>query len=336
MSKKTWGILVHLGRNMWGDLRKTNVVEWQDDVWEEVVKKCVECKLNTIIIDVAEGVQWKSHPELAIEGSWSYEKVQNEVKRLRSLGIDVIPKLNFSSVHDVWLGDYARMISTDIYYKVCKELIFEAYEMFLQPEYIHIGMDEENWKHFNDPGYEFIAARRDGLLVHDINFFNDCVKKAGAKTHMWHDPFNDLEPEFSKDIDKDIFPYVWMYYSYLKENWTLISEQDEEVREWYRVQFVKRYGYTVEYVEESPSVLKAMALLEKFMAEGHKFIMTTSNLYIKNCEVDSLEFVRRNNPDFSCLAGMITTTWSNVCEEREALIIESIELLGKAKAKYNL
>ena len=80
----------------------------------------------------------------------------------------------------------------------------------------------------------------------------------------------------------------------------------------------------------------AMALVEKFMEEGHKFIMTTSNLYIKNCEVDGLEFVRRHNPDFSCLAGMITTTWSNVCEEKEPVIMESIELLGKARKQYNL
>ena len=108
-------------------------------------------------------------------------------------------------------------------------------------------MDEENWKHFNDPGYEFIAARRDALLVHDINFFSDCIKKTGAKCHMWHDPFNDLDPEYSKDLDKDIFPYVWMYYSYLKENWTLIADQDEEVRNWYATQFPLRYGYTVEY-----------------------------------------------------------------------------------------
>ena len=334
--EKKWGLLVHLGRNMWGDLRAQTEVHFDMDVWNDFVDHCEANGLNMIIMDVGEAVEWESHPELSIKGAWSKDLVKSEVLRLREKGIELIPKLNFSKTHDAWLGVYSRMVSTPEYYKVTKELIEEVYEMFLHPSIIHIGMDEENWKHFNDPGYEFIAARRDGLLVHDINFFNACVKEAGAKTHMWHDPFNDLEPEFSKDIDKDIFPYVWMYYSYLKENWTLISEQDEEVREWYRVQFVKRYGYTVEYVEESPSVIKAMALVEKFMKEGHKFIMTTSNLYIKNCEVDGLEFVRRHSPDFSCLAGMITTTWSNVCEEREAIIMESIELLGKARKQYNL
>ncbi len=334
--ERKWGILTHLSFNIAGDLKRQEKLIFDEAVWRRVVDKCEEHGLNTIVLDVNDGVQWESHPEISLPGAWSKEKVRSEVLRLREKGIEIIPKLNFSTTHDVWMGEYGRMVSTSIYYKVCRDLILEVYDMFLQPKYIHIGMDEENWKHFNDPGYEFIAARRDGLLVHDINFFNACVKEAGAKTHMWHDPFNDLEPEFSKDIDKDIFPYVWMYYSYLKENWTLISEQDEEVREWYRVQFVKRYGYTVEYVEESPSVIKAMALVEKFMKEGHKFIMTTSNLYIKNCEVDCLEFVRRHNPDFSCLAGMITTTWSNVCEEREAIIMESIELLGKARKQYNL
>ena len=334
MNKKTWGILVHLGRNMWGDLRKTNVVEWQDETWEEVFKKCVECKLNTIVIDVAEGVQWKSHPELAIEGSWSYEKVQNEVKRLRSLGIDVIPKLNFSSVHDVWLGDYARMISTDIYYKVCKDLIFETYDMFLQPEYIHIGMDEENWKHVTDKGYEIVTIRRDDLLVKDINYLADCVKETGAKCHMWHDPFKDLEEEYSKDIYDDILPYVWMYYSYLKENWNLIAEQEDEVRIWYETQFVKRYGYTIDYVEESPSVLMAIELLEEFIKKGKKFLMTTSNLYIKNCEKDALEFIRRNDPEFKCFEGMITAPWGRVVADRKDFLCEAIELVGKAKETY--
>ena len=334
--ERKWGILTHLSFNIAGDLKRQEKLIFDEAVWNRVVDKCEEHGLNTIVLDVNDGVEWESHPEISLPGAWSKEKVRSEVLRLRDKGIEIIPKLNFSTTHDVWMGEYGRMVSTSIYYKVCRDLILEVYDMFLQPEYIHIGMDEENWKHFNDPGYEFIAARRDGLLVHDINFFNACVKEAGAKTHMWHDPFNDLEPEFSKDIDKDIFPYVWMYYSYLKENWTLIADQDEEVRNWYATQFPLRYGYTVDYVEESPSVIKAMALLEKFMKEGHKFIMTTSNLYIKNCEVDGLEFVRRHNPDFSCLAGMISTTWSNVCEEREAIIMESIELLGKARKQYNL
>ena len=329
--ERKWGILTHLSFNIAGDLKRQEKLIFDEAVWRRVVDKCEECGLNTIVLDVNDGVQWKSHPEISLPGAWSKAKVRSEVLKLREKGIEIIPKLNFSTTHDVWMGEYGRMVSTSIYYKVCRDLILEVYDMFLQPEYIHIGMDEENWKHFNDPGYEFIAARRDGLLVHDINFFNACVKEAGAKTHMWHDPFNDLEPEFSKDIDKDIFPYVWMYYSYLKENWTLISEQDDEVKDFYANEFVRRYGYTIEYVEESPSVLNAMKLLQKFFEEKRHFFLATSNLYIKNCEKDAIEYVRRNNPDLSLLDGMIGAPWGRMWPDRKELLWEAVELIGKAR-----
>ncbi|MBQ1229154.1 MAG: uracil permease, partial [Firmicutes bacterium] len=40
-----------------------------------------------------------------------------------AMGITIIPKLNFSTNHDVWLGEYSRMVSTSIYYGVCRDLI---------------------------------------------------------------------------------------------------------------------------------------------------------------------------------------------------------------------
>ena len=33
-----------------------------------------------------------------------------EKARLAALGIDLVPKLNFSTAHDLWLGDYHRMV----------------------------------------------------------------------------------------------------------------------------------------------------------------------------------------------------------------------------------
>jgi len=337
--EKKWGILVHLGRNMWGDLHANKKVNFDMECWNNVVDKCVECGMNTIVIDVGEGVQYKTHPELSVEGAWSEEQVKAEVKRLRELGISLIPKLNFSATHDAWLGIYERMISTPEYYKVCRKLIHEVYDMFDQPEAIHIGMDEENWKHVtNDLTKEsetsISTVRHNALLVHDINYLAECVKEKGAECHMWHDPFVNMKENYSDDIDRDILPYVWMYYSYLKENWTLISEQSEEVRDFYANEFVRRYGYSIEYVEESPSVLQAISLLEKMFEEKRPFLLTTSNLYIDNCDVDAIEFVRRNNPDFSLLAGMITAPWGAMVPERNELQMNAIELVGKAKKIY--
>lgn len=333
---RIWGILVHLGYNMWGDLHADKKLAFNMETWNKVVDKCIECGMNTIVMDLGEGVQYKSHPELAVEGSWTEEQVKSEVKRLKAHGIELIPKLNFSATHDAWMGIYERMVSTPEYYKVCRELINDAYEMFDHPKAIHIGMDEETWKHVNNDlikeGETSISVvRHNALFVHDINYLAECVKETGAKCHMWHDPFLNMTEKYSDVIDREILPYVWMYYSYLRENWTLISEQSEEVRDFYAHEFVRRFGYTIEYVEESPFVLQTMKFMEKMFAEKRPFVLTTSNLYINNCEVDALEFVRRNNPDFSLFRGMITSTWNKMIPENSDLQLNAIELVSKAK-----
>jgi hypothetical protein len=43
---------------------------------------------------------YPSHPELAVKGSWSPEKMKSELARLRALGLEPIPKRNFSASHD--------------------------------------------------------------------------------------------------------------------------------------------------------------------------------------------------------------------------------------------
>ncbi len=328
---KKWGILVHLGMNMWGDLKAQKELHFNMDVWNEYVEHCADNGINFIVLDIGEGVQWESHPELSIKGAWSKELVKSEVLRLREKGIELVPKLNFSATHDAWLGIYERMISTPEYYKVTKELIEEIYEMFLHPSVIHIGMDEENWKHAKDEGSSMVVIRNSALQVHDINYFIKCVEDLGAKCHMWHDPYCNCKEEDTANIKGTVMPYVWMYYTYLKENWTLISEQDEHVRNWYATEFVRRYGYSVEYIEESPAVIKATELLDRFFAEKRHFYLATSNLYIKTCERDNLEHVRRNNPDLSLLDGMIGTPWNQLVPSTKELFWEAAELVGKAR-----
>ena len=111
-----WGNMLNLGHNMWGDsvtayTPKTDKLLCQDAIWEKVTNQMQAAGLNLLLIDIGEGIQYESHPELAIQGSWSIEKLQKELKRLRGMGIEPIPKLNFSACHDTWLGEYSRMLS---------------------------------------------------------------------------------------------------------------------------------------------------------------------------------------------------------------------------------
>ena len=71
------------------------------------------------------------------------EKLRNEIARLREMGLEPIPKMNFSTAHDIWLGEYSRMVSTKTYYRVCEDLIRDVAELFDHPRLMHIGFRSE-------------------------------------------------------------------------------------------------------------------------------------------------------------------------------------------------
>ena len=330
---KIWGILVHLGHNMWADKKAQTELHFDEEVWNKIVDKCAENGFNTIVLDLGEGVVYPSHPELAIEGSWTSEKVTSEVLRLREKGIELIPKLNFSAHHDAWLQEYGRMVSTSIYYKVCEELIKDAYEMFLHPSFIHIGMDEEDKSHMAafDQSYHMTIMRHDELLVHDINYLVKYVEELGAKCHIWHDPMCSISSEHAQNISKSVIPEVWMYYSYLKENWQKVSDEPEYVQEYYKNHFVKMYGHEIEYIEEDPFVVKTKELLDKFIAQKRPFICTTSNYQVNYNDRDTIRYIMQEDPNFESFQGIINASWKMTEKKFEPILMESIDLLAEAK-----
>src|ERR1019366_4725867 len=85
-------------------------------VWDELVRKMADSGLNMVVLDLGDGVKYESHPEIAVRGAWSMSQLRRELAKLRQLGIEPIPKLNFSTTHDTWLGPYSRCVSTETYY----------------------------------------------------------------------------------------------------------------------------------------------------------------------------------------------------------------------------
>ncbi len=131
-----------------------------------------------------------------------------EIKRLRGMGFELIPKLNFSACHDFWLGDYSRMLSTPIYYQVCKDLIDEVCSLF-EPNHFHIGMDEETAQ--NQKYIYFCAIRQGDLWWHDLHYLVGCVEKNNARTWVWSDmAWTDIEG-FYKQMPKSVVQCNWYY-----------------------------------------------------------------------------------------------------------------------------
>ena len=220
-----WSYLIHLGTNTmcdrvpssWGLFKKEQLsgfgpskkLRCDDNIWRETIDAHAAAGTNTIVIGLAEGVVYPSHPELAVEGSWSVEKLRGEIARMRSMGLEVLPKLNFSATHDIWMQDYSRMLSTKKYYQVCEDLIRDVDEIFDHPRMIHLGYDEENWE--NQCKYDFAVIRQGDLWWHDFLWFVKTAEKYGMRSWIWTD-CNRKNPEvFYKRMPRDVIQSNWYY-----------------------------------------------------------------------------------------------------------------------------
>ena len=221
-----WGNLLHLGCNMWNENGNTRGREHRSnsnaftelhfhrELWDRHMLELKESGVNLLLIDVGEAMIYESHPELAIKGSWTHEEMRKEVQRLRDMGFEVVPKLNFSACHDIWLKEYSWMLSTSIYYKVCKDVIDEVCQVF-QPKFLHLGMDEETFEH--QKNFLHATVRQHELWWKDFYYLVDCVEKNGVRPWIWSDYMWNHPLEFLKKMPKSVVQSNW-YYSGAFEN----------------------------------------------------------------------------------------------------------------------
>ncbi|MBQ4288017.1 MAG: family 20 glycosylhydrolase [Bacteroidales bacterium] len=221
-------VLLHLGNNMWCDYPSAQMGEdmeqaikslkkkpdlhliCSDELWRRATDRAAERGINMIVIDLGEGLFYPSHPELAIEGTWSIEKMRTEIDRLNSLGIEVIPKLNFSTTHNGWMGDYTHMVSSKPYYRMCEEVISDVMEIFGHPRFFHIGCDEETADFQQKQGYKYICIRQDDYWWKDLYHLVDTIEGHGARPWMWSDHFWYHE-DFVKRCPKSVIQQNWFY-----------------------------------------------------------------------------------------------------------------------------
>lgn len=218
-----WAYLIHLGANMWSDRDEPRPGEkplpgvnfraqtliCDKDVWDQVTDELATGGFTHLVIDLGEAIRYETHPELAVPGAWTPDQLRAELARLRQLGLTPIPKLNFSASHDTWLGPYSRQLSSPTYYQVCSDLIREVADLFDQPEFFHLGMDEETDNH--QRRYLYSVVRREDLWWHDLDFLLDCVRKQGIRPWVWADAAWHHPEEFYARMPKDVLQSNWYY-----------------------------------------------------------------------------------------------------------------------------
>ena len=211
-------VLFQWGNNMWGEALPNDVksikggrlchdhVRFDEALWRKLVDHAVRRGLNTVLIDLGEFPVYPSRPELAVKGSKSPDWIRAEVRRLKSLGLEPIPKLNFSTAHDAWLGEYGRMVTTRPYYDACRDVIRDAAEMFDHPRYLHIGYDEESASH--QKGFQ--CVRTDEVWWHDFLWFVKTVEDARMRPWMWSD-YGWKHDDFVEKCPKSVLHSNWYY-----------------------------------------------------------------------------------------------------------------------------
>ena len=233
----------------------------------------------------------QNHLPLSLISMQERKELLEMITRLRGLGLDIIPKLNFSTCHDAWLKDYSRMVSTKPYYDVCRDVINEVCDVF-EPELIHLGMDEENYE--NQKFYDCAVVRQNDLWWHDLRFLVDVVEGRGARAMMWSDYARHRPDEFIEKCPRSVVQCPWYYFNKFEGELT----ESERIR-----------------VE--PFIRLADA--------GYTIIAGGSNEYFKE-NITLLDEFCRGLPN-ECYAGTIQTTWAPTTEKWRTPLFEAVELM---------
>jgi hypothetical protein len=209
--------LLHLSYNMWGDWENPAVkskywcarpyLRFDEKLWNDLLVEMAKRKFNMVVIDLGDGVQYDSHPEIPVKGAWSPAKLRSELKKMRDMGLEPIPKMNFSACHDQWLGKYNRMVSTPEYYQVVSDLIAEGIDLFDKPRFFHLGMDEEEPQH--QENFQYVVCRRFDLWWKDILSLFDHVNAKGVRPWIWSDYVWNHTDEFYKRMPKTVMQSNW-------------------------------------------------------------------------------------------------------------------------------
>ncbi len=302
-----WANLLHLSYNMWEDRPEPKREEryyrpylrFDEKLWRDLLKKMSDAGLNMVVIDLGDGVQYQSHPEIAVKNAWSVSRLKEELAKIRDLGLEPIPKLNFSTAHDAWLGEYARCVSTRTYYNVCRDLLTEVVEIFDGPRFFHLGMDEETHRH--QKYYSISIVRQFDLWWHDLYFYIDVLKQHGTRPWMWSDYLWHHPDSFLQKMPKEVVQSNWYY--------GIKFDKEKEDR--------KRY-------------VQAYTELE---ANGYDQIPTGSNWSYPENFAMTVEFCRQRISS-EHLLGFLQTPWKPTLEQFRDHHLQAIEAVRKAKENF--
>lgn len=301
-----WGCLIHLSFNMWEEYIWPGRpfrgyrpdLELSETLWKDAIDLMGKSGVNMVVIDLGDAVKYKCHPEIAVNNAWTVARLKQELHYIRSLGMEPIPKLNFSAGHDTWMKEYSKMVSTDEYYRFCSDMIAEVCEIFNHPRLFHIGMDEEGY--LMQSTYKHVVVRKNEAWWHDFLFLVKECEHHRAKAWLWPDYMLWHHPDqFFSRMPKTVMQSNWYYDEEFNSEWDMVRQYID----------LEKHGYdqilTGSYHYENPkSIGNTVAFAEQYIGKQH-------------------------------LKGFLQTWWKPTVEENRERILRAVSLIGEARKAYN-
>ena len=206
-----WAYLAQLGMKMWEKRIHYTDLKVDDSMWASLTDRAAEVGVNVLVFDLGEGMVYPSHPELAVRGSWEPERMKAEIERLAKMGMIAVPKLNFSSSHDQWLGRWRKYLSPPEYFEVCRDVIRDIAQVFDKSPLFHLGYDEETFFIQDVNQFEYKRLRSGNLWWHDFLWFVDEVESYGMRPWIWSDYCWTHKDEFIARMPRSVLQTNWFY-----------------------------------------------------------------------------------------------------------------------------
>jgi hypothetical protein len=190
--------------------KKSREKRFDLDLALEVVESMSRVGINLLVVDCADGVVYKSHPELRRPYSADMKALQTIAKRAATLGIEVVPKLNFSQgseEHNLWFRPHNFPFDTSEYWRKATELIDELIGVCQPGRFFHIGMDED-------------FGRSHAQYVKAILTLRSILKQRHLRAVVWndaatmdgpHEVFGEKCLFAETKIPKDVVQVPWCY-----------------------------------------------------------------------------------------------------------------------------
>ncbi len=209
-----------------------------------VVEAAAEGGLNLLVVDCADGVKYRSHPELERHYTVPMQSLRDVLKAARGLGLELVPKLNFAQSqfhhHNDWFRPHHELRDSDEYWRLAFEIVDELIEEFKPARFFHVGMDEDH-------------DRSHAQYVRAIERLHSGLKERGLRAVVWSDTAHegtswaDVHAEKCRAaegrIPKDVVEVLWSYRQTATEHlkrlldegfdvWGAPGGTEEQVRAW--------------------------------------------------------------------------------------------------------